>query len=152
VETIPSVRYTRSGGVNIAHMRWGQGPHVVVYTPPFVSNVELAWERPQVARAAWRGGEHHQFVMLDKRGMELSDHVPEPPSLGDHVMDALSVIDPEGLERVELVGHSEGGAIAIALAVEYPDRVQSMVLIDAVTFGVPRHELSALADAAFSPG
>jgi hypothetical protein len=44
VEQVPAVRYVRSDGVNIAYTRWGQGSHVLVYTPPLASNVELFWE------------------------------------------------------------------------------------------------------------
>ena len=44
VEAAPEVRYVRRDGMSIAYTRWGRGTHVVVYTPPLVSNVELIWE------------------------------------------------------------------------------------------------------------
>jgi hypothetical protein len=40
----PEVRYVAVGAVNIAYSRFGKGDHVVVYTPPWVSNIELEWE------------------------------------------------------------------------------------------------------------
>ena len=138
VEAVPEVRYARSGTVNIAYTRWGQGSHVVVYTPPLVSNVELYWESPEWARVLRHGGEHSQCVMIDKRGVGLSDRVTEPPSLSDRVADTLAVMAAEDLARVDLIGHSEGGAIAVAFAAEHPERVRSMVLIDSTLYGVPR--------------
>jgi class 3 adenylate cyclase/pimeloyl-ACP methyl ester carboxylesterase len=146
VVEVPSVRYVRSGGVNIAYMRWGQGSHVIVYTPPLASNVELVWESPEWTRAAVHVGEHAQCVMLDKRGVGLSDRVVDPPSLEDRVADTLAVMDAEGLDIVDVVGHSEGGGIAVALAALHPTRVRSMILTDAPAWGVPRGELAALAD------
>jgi pyruvate dehydrogenase E2 component (dihydrolipoamide acetyltransferase) len=48
------------------------------------------------------------------------------------VADALAVL---GLDRVHLVGHSMGGAIALALAGHLPDRVASLTLIAAAGLG-----------------
>ena len=146
MEMVPGVRYARSGGVNIAYTRWGQGSHVVVYTPPLVSNVELFWESPEWARALRHAGEHAQCVMIDKRGVGLSDRVAGPPSLGERVADTLAVMDAEDLDRVDLIGQSEGGAIAVALAAEHPERVRSMVLIGSALTGVSRDDLVVLAD------
>ena len=146
MDVVPEVRYARSGAVNIAYTRWGQGSHVIVYTPPLASNVELFWESPEWARVLRHAGDHTQCVMIDKRGVGLSDRVTDPPSLSDRVADTLAVMDVEGLARVDLIGHSEGGAIAIALAGEHPDRVRSMVLIDSTLYGVPYQDLAVLAD------
>jgi class 3 adenylate cyclase/alpha-beta hydrolase superfamily lysophospholipase len=146
VEQVPAVRYVRSSGVNIAYTRWGQGSHVLVYTPALASNVELFWELPEWTRSMRHAGDHVQCVMLDKRGVGLSDRVAESPSLDDRVADTLAVMDAEGLGAVDLVGHSEGGSIAVALAAAHPARVRSLTLIDAPAWGVPYDELAALAD------
>ena len=47
-----------------------------------------------------------------------------------HVNDLLSVLDSLGLERAMLAGHSLGAYIVAQLAVEHPERVGSLVLID----------------------
>ena len=53
-------------------------------------------------------------------------------TLAAAVADALDAL---GLERVHLVGHSMGGAIAIALAGRLPERVASLTLIAAAGLG-----------------
>src|SRR5215218_10450914 len=146
VDAVPEVRYVRSGDVNIAYTRWGQGAHVAVYIPPLASNVELVWESPEWARVCRHAGEHVQCVMIDKRGVGLSDRVTDPPTLDDRVADTVAVLAAEKLDAVDLVGHSEGGAIAIAFAVRYPERVRSLTVVDAPVWGASRHELAALAD------
>jgi class 3 adenylate cyclase len=94
-------------------------------------------------------GDYAQNVMIDKRGVGLSDRVAEAPSLEVRVGDTLAVMDAEGLETADIIGQSEGGGIAIALAALHPARVRSMILIDAPAWGAPREELDALADEDF---
>ena len=146
MEGVPEVRYARRDGVSIAYSRWGHGSHVVVYAPPLASNVEIVWEADEWARVCRYGGEHHQLVMLDKRGVGLSDRVADPPTLNDGSLDTLAVLDAEGLDRVDLVGQSEGGPVAIAIAAQDPERVQSLVLMGAPALGAEQRELATLAD------
>lgn len=47
----------------------------------------------------------------------------------------LGVLDALGIERAHLVANSMGGAVALDLAIRYPDRVDRLVLMGAV--GVP---------------
>jgi 2-hydroxymuconate-semialdehyde hydrolase len=48
---------------------------------------------------------------------------------------AVGFIDALGLEKVDVVGNSFGGALALALAIRYPQRVRRLVLMGAA--GVP---------------
>ena len=51
------------------------------------------------------------------------------------VQQALDLLDTLGLEQVDLVGNSFGGALALALAIRAPQRVRRLVLMGSV--GVP---------------
>lgn len=51
------------------------------------------------------------------------------------VTQALGLLDALGLSRVDLVGNSFGGALALALAIRHPQRVRRLVLMGSV--GVP---------------
>lgn len=52
----------------------------------------------------------------------------EPPySLSDMAADAVGLVDSLGLDRVHVCGLSMGGMIAQMMAIEYPDRVASMI-------------------------
>lgn len=57
---------------------------------------------------------------------------------------AIGVLDALGIERAHVIGNSFGGAIALALAAQHPDRVDRLVLMGAV--GVP-HEITEGLDA-----
>jgi len=65
-------------------------------------------------------------------------------SLDRWVAHALGVLDALKLSQVDLVGNSFGGALSLALAVRYPQRVRRLVLMGAA--GV-HFELTAALDA-----
>ena len=65
----------------------------------------------------------------DLRGHGRSPYEP-PWTVERHVADVLAVMDAEGLERADLVGHSFGGMIALHLARTAPRRVRRLVLLD----------------------
>lgn len=49
----------------------------------------------------------------------------------------LALLDRLGLERVDVLGHSWGGAIAVCLADAAPERVRRLMLVDATCFAMP---------------
>jgi class 3 adenylate cyclase len=133
----PSVKYAVSDGVSIAYTRFGRGDEVVVYTPPWVSNVELYWDLAEYSRAYERAGMHLEVITIDKRGVGLSDRTDTPPTLEDRIADTLAVMDAEGVDRAHMLGFSEGASVAIAIASRHSDRVESVSLVGSGLPGVP---------------
>lgn len=93
-------------------------------------------------------------VALDVRGHGRS----EPPRDGSYAIagmgaDVMAVADSLGLERFILVGHSQGGAVAIAAAAQAPGRVAGLVLLDPAMDGrlMPREDAAGLLAALRSP-
>jgi pimeloyl-ACP methyl ester carboxylesterase len=95
-------------------------------------------------------------VALDLRGHGRSDL----PADGHYAIEAMAgdigaVVDHLGLERFVLVGHSMGGGVALAYAGMHPDRVERLLLLDAIADGtrLPAAEvepfLAALDSAAY---
>lgn len=142
----PQFRYARSRDVSIGYARWGAGDHLVVFTPPLVSNVELMWDLPEWERALDWAGRHHQIIMIDKRGVGLSDRVTAPSTLREYVEDVLAVLDAERVTSAHFVGHSEGGSIASAMAAMHPDRVQHLCIVDAPLPDAPLDLIGQYAD------
>lgn len=46
----PVTRYAKSGDVHVAYQVFGEGPINLILAPYFVSNIEVYWEHPAVAR------------------------------------------------------------------------------------------------------
>ncbi len=51
------------------------------------------------------------------------------------VQQAIDLMDALGLKKINLVGNSFGGALAVALAIRYPERFNKIVLMGAVGVG-----------------
>ncbi|RPI08237.1 MAG: alpha/beta fold hydrolase [Actinobacteria bacterium] len=125
---VPEVQYARAGdGHRLAWQQWGSGPDVFV-VPPLISNCELIWEQELYRRGLEYQGDHVRVTAFDKRGIGLSDRFDAAPTLEQRCDDMLTVMDAAGLERVTLVGFSEGGLMSQLFTVLYPERVERLVL------------------------
>jgi class 3 adenylate cyclase len=124
----PPVRYVRNEGVSIAYQVIGDGPHDLLMIPGWISHLALDWEEPTWVRWCERMVSFARLVRFDKRGTGLSDRPPGVPTLEVRTEDARAVMDAVGLERAHVMGWSEGGPLAVLLAVAHPERVQSLVL------------------------
>ncbi len=65
---------------------------------------------------------------------------PQPPvawSAHEYATWTLALLDRLGVERCDVIGHSNGGRIAIVLAAQHPHRVRHVVLTSSA--GIPPH-------------
>jgi 3-oxoadipate enol-lactonase len=79
----------------------------------------------------------HRTIRYDQRGY---GHSPLPQGSWSHARDLLGLLEELGIQRAALVGASQGGQIALELAVARPDLVDALVLVGA---GLPGHAWSA---------
>ena len=78
--------------------------------------------------------EHFRVLALDRIGQGYTDNPADIEDYGRYyplvVEHLLGFIDALDLERVHLVGHSQGGWPAARLALDHPERVASLVIVD----------------------
>ena len=67
---------------------------------------------------------------------ERAHHASDAVDLSTHVSDVLGTIEYERLSDFVLVGHSYGGMVVTAVADRVPERIRSLVYLDAF---VPKH-------------
>ncbi|HTW99859.1 MAG TPA: alpha/beta hydrolase [Acidimicrobiales bacterium] len=72
-----------------------------------------------------------RLVLVDNRGIGGSDAPPGPYSVAEMAADVAGVLDELGLERVDVLGASLGGMIALHLALDDPKRLRRVVLVAA---------------------
>ena len=117
---------TASDGTSLAYSVTGEGPPLVK-AANWLNHLEHDLHSPiwshwiralTTLRSVWR---------YDERGNGLSDwHAPL--NFDAFVDDLESVVDAAGLDRFDLLGISQGAAVAIAYAVRHPERVRKMHL------------------------
>ena len=77
---------------------------------------------------------HHRLLIIDRPGSGYSTWTsPTDWSLGRHASVVRQFIEALGLDRPLLVGHSLGGAISLALAIEHPEAVSGLALLAPLT-------------------
>jgi pimeloyl-ACP methyl ester carboxylesterase len=127
----PKTRYARSGEVNVAYQVVGDGPRDLVIVFGFVSNIEVIWEEPMLARFLTRLAGCCRLILFDKRGSGLSDRNTDTPSLELRMDDVRAVMDAVGSARAVLLGLSEGGTMSILFAATYPERCTGLIMASA---------------------
>ena len=125
---LPETRYAKSGSVNIAYQVVGSGPRDLVVVPGWLSNIDVFWEEPALARFLSRLASFSRLILFDKRGTGLSDRVGDLPSLEVRMDDVRAVMDAVGSESAALFGYSEGGAMCALFAATYPHRATALIL------------------------
>jgi 3-oxoadipate enol-lactonase len=73
-------------------------------------------------------GRRYRCITIDNRGSGRTGSPDGPFSLERMALDALAVLDAEGVERAHVMGASMGGVIAQILGVLHPERTRSLVL------------------------
>lgn len=84
--------------------------------------------------------EHFQVFLLDLRNHGLSPHSDEMtwPAMANDVVEFL---DAQSLPPAVILGHSLGGKVAMQLALDFPDRVEKLIVVDmAPRANPPEHE------------
>ena len=131
-------KYAKSGDIHIAYQVVGSGPVDLVFIPGWLTHVELQWEEPTQARFFRRLASFARLILIDKRGVGLSDRVPanQLPILEERIDDVRAVLDAVGSERAALFGVSEGGAMSALFGATYPERTAALILYSTYARGV----------------
>lgn len=82
--------------------------------------------------------EYFQVITFDNRGVGQSDKPAGPYTAQMLAADTIGLMDMLGIEKAVIAGHSMGGFIAQAIALDYPNRVDSLILCS-TNFGGPHH-------------
>ncbi|MGD2130361.1 MAG: alpha/beta fold hydrolase [Lysobacterales bacterium] len=134
-ELTQDIRFcTTHDGKRIAYATLGSGPPLVK-TANWLTHLEHDLVSPVWRPWLERLGRSHTVIRYDERGCGLSDRDVPDADFDDWVADLESVVNATGLDRFALLGLSQGGAVAIAYAALYPDRVTHLVLYGAYARG-----------------
>ena len=108
------------------------------------------WFAPLLGEPALTG--HHQVVTYHRVGYAGSSHPAGPVSLADQAAQAVGLLDHLGIGRAQVVGHSSGGNIILRLALDAPERVHSLALLEPALLAVPTGPYGAEAFGRYQAG
>ncbi len=135
---------TSEASINLRH--GGSGPPVLLlHGHP---QTHAMWHR-----VAPRLAESYTIVCADLRGYGDSS---KPPTTSDHepyskramARDMIEVMKALGFDRFAVVGHDRGGRCAYRMALDHPDRILALSVLDIL----PTYEHFARTDMAFAMG
>lgn len=123
------IEFAESDGLRIAYAVVGSGTHDVVMAPGLISHLNLMSHFPPIRDSIESISAFARVLFFDKRGQGLSDPSMSVPDLDERVHDIEAVMDAAGMNRVILLGVSEGGSMSLKFAHDYPERVKGLVLL-----------------------
>jgi len=117
-------QYTDINGIRLYYETYGSGQPVLVLHGGTGSLEDM---RYQIAALA-----AERFVVApDSRGHGRSSDTDAPLSYGLMADDMLKLLDRLKIDRVDIVGWSDGGIIGLDLAIHHPERIRRLVAIGA---------------------
>lgn len=81
---------------------------------------------------------HFRVIAFDNRGVGQSDKPAGPYTASMLAKDTDGLLDALGIDKAIVMGHSMGGFVAQAMALEYPQKVEKLILCS-TNFGGPNH-------------
>jgi pimeloyl-ACP methyl ester carboxylesterase len=122
--------HVQAGDIRMHYLHAGTGsPIVLVHGFPQTS-YEWRFVAPRLA-------EHHAVYAIDTRGHGGTDKPADGYTRADLAADIVHFLDALDLEQATIVGHDWGGIIACKLALDWPDRVSRLALVDTICTGWP---------------
>lgn len=112
------------GGAKIFYATYGKGTEPVILLHGGLGNADhFGFQLPALV-------DRYQVIAIDSRGQGRST-LGAKPKLTYHVMatDVLAVMDHLAVDAAALVGWSDGGAIALDLALNHPRRVAKLFVV-----------------------
>ena len=122
------MQYTKGGDVQIAYQEVGKGPIDILMTPGSISNLDVYWEEPSLARFFRAVSGIGRLILFDKRGTGLSDRGVDAATLEERIDDLRAVMDAASSTRAIIFGLSDGATMGILFAATYPDRTAGLIV------------------------
>jgi len=117
-------------GVELEYEVTGSGEPVLLISPVLADGFVPLLSEPSLAG-------RYRLITYHKRGWAGSTHTPPPVSIADHAGDAAALLDCLGVGRAHIAGHSSGAAVALQLALDRPECVHTLALLELSLLSVP---------------
>jgi pimeloyl-ACP methyl ester carboxylesterase len=117
-------------GVTLEYEIRGQGEPILFISAVVADGFLPLQVRPVLA-------DRYQLIRYHKRGLAGSTHDAGMVSMQQHAADAAALLEHLGIAHAQIAGHSAGGDVALQLALDRPDLVGSLILLEPTMLDVP---------------
>ncbi|MEM9395406.1 MAG: alpha/beta hydrolase [Pseudomonadota bacterium] len=132
VETPPLGTFANVAGKRVHYTDTGRGPVVVLIHGASGNLRDMNFE------LADRLDNRYRVLAFDRPGLGFSDAInPRGESPQEQARHMAGVLDQLGIEQAIVLGHSFGGSVAMAWALERPDQVAGVVSLSGATMPWP---------------
>lgn len=125
----PQDQYIKVGQINTRFWALGDGGTTVILIHGLGGSVE-DWTLNIYAL-----GEHHRVYAIDLVGFGRSDKPSVPYSVSYLAQFVYDFLEAQEVDQANLIGHSMGGGVTLQFAIEFPDKVQKLVLVASAGLG-----------------
>jgi len=117
-------------GVELEYEVVGSGEPVLLIDPVVPDGIRTLVSEPALA-------DHFELIHYHKRGWVGSTHTEGPAGFSEHATDAAALLAHLGIPRAHIAGHSTGAIIATQLALEVPEVVTTLTLLELSLMSLP---------------
>jgi len=118
-------------GIELEYEVRGAGEPAVLIHPGHFAD----WFMPLLAEPALTN--HYRVLTYHRVGCAGSSRIVGPVSLAQQGAHCRSLMQHLGIPRAHVVGHSSSGNIALQLALDAPDAVHSLAVLEPALYSVP---------------
>jgi pimeloyl-ACP methyl ester carboxylesterase len=109
--------------INIAYKMFGQGKPILLISG--IGQTKEAWEPSLLSNLA---ATNHTLIVFDNRGIGETTVGTKPFSIEQFADDTAGLLDALHIEKVDVIGYSLGSLVAQELSLNYPQKVDRLVL------------------------
>jgi len=129
----PDGRFAKVNGLKVYYKLAGQGQPVLVLLHGFAASL-YSWREVFTPLA-----QDYKVAAFDRPAFGLTERPVQwsglnPYSAAAQVELTTGFMSQLGLEKAVLVGNSAGGAIALQIALEHPEQVRALILVDPAVY------------------
>jgi pimeloyl-ACP methyl ester carboxylesterase len=122
------MQHVHLNGADLEYAVQGMGDPVLLIHGAILADALLPLlAEPQLAST-------YRLIAYHRRGFAGSSRAPAPFTIGQQAADGRALLRHLGIPRAHLAGHSYGAAIALQWALEAPEEVQSLALLEPPLF------------------
>jgi len=114
--------YAELNGIKIAYKIHGEGYPLILLHGFAMYKEFWKWQVKELSKEL-------RVITIDIRGCGKSDHPTEAFSMEDLADDIRALLDFLDIDKIHLGGHSFGGMIAQHFALNYPNRLNKLILM-----------------------